>query len=598
MKKFLKVICLFLSLTVLMLTALIPQTVLGNDYMSMRDITAYDLVNEMNVGVNIGNSLDSVGDSETSWGNPKVTKELILAYKNAGFNTIRLPVTWRTHIDDDGKPDTSWLNRVQVVVNWILEEDLYCILNTHHEQNWLNTGSDVDTVKGKFTTLWAAIANRFKDYGDHLLFEGYNEILKAESDWSGASATDYKNANILSQAFVDTVRATGGKNSYRTLIISTYGAIHSTYGFELPTDTVENRLAVEFHCYFPQAFCFDWGTQTTWGSSSDLRVVESYCKTFSGFVNQKIPVILGEFGAVDKDNTDARVAYAKTVATNCGKYGIKPIWWDDGTGNNKFGLVDRYSYKVIMPGIVSALLNGIQEEAGITTTTTTVPPVSSSTTVDPKPSSTTTESTTTTVSPVSSSTMISSTSVAVTTKPYIGGITGLKADFKSVDTVNISWNKVKNADGYRVYKATGNGALKYYKTFTKNKFTVTLSRGQTYKFKIVPYVTENGKTFLSSSPKTVKVSVLAKKVAGLQKSVSKTTAKISVSKVVGAQKYEIKYSTQKNFKKYRSKISSSNKFSLKGLKKNTKYFVSVRAFTVINGKKVYTSAKKINFKTK
>ena len=589
MKKFLKVICLFLSLTVLMLTALIPQTVLGNDYMSMRDITAYDLVNEMNVGVNIGNSLDSVGDSETSWGNPKVTKKLIHAYKEAGFNTIRLPVTWRTHIDSNGNPDTAWLDRVQEVVNWILEEDLYCILNTHHEQSWLNTSSSsFGNRRVKFKTLWKAISKRFVNYGDHLLFEGFNEILKAEGDWSGASSTDYANANKLSQDFVDAVRATGGKNSYRTLIISTYGAIHTTdtiNGFELPTDTVDNRLAVEFHCYYPQQFCFEWGKQSTWGSSSDLSTVEEYCCNFSGFVNQKIPVILGEFGAVDRNNAEARADYAETVATNCSKYGILPIWWDNGNaGNDKFGLIDRNTYEVLMPGIVSALVDNLES---VTL------PIEDYSTVNPTvPTETTTE--TTTDSPES----LSTSPTTVDTKPYIAGVTDLQADFKSVNTVRISWDELENADGYIVYKAKGNGTFRYYNAFTNNKFTATLSRGKTYKFKIIPYVIENGESYLSSSPKTVKVSVLAKRIAKIYKTTAKKTAKIKVSKVVGAKKYAVKYSTRKDLKKSIRKTSASNKISLKGLKKNTKYYVSVRAFTVVNGKRVYTSSKKVSFKTK
>ena len=368
MKTITKKICIFLCLAAFLITACIPQVVFGSTVTTMRDITAFDLVSEMNVGINIGNSLDSVGNTEEDWLNPPVTKDLIIAYKNAGFNTIRLPVTWYTHMDASGNPTTAWLDRVEEVVNWILEEDLYCIINTHHEQSWLNTGVEVDTIKDKFTTLWTAIANRFEQYGDHLLFEGYNEILKAEGDWSDAEASDYANANKLSQVFVDAVRATGGNNSKRTLIINTYGALHYTTGFELPTDTVKNRLAVEFHCYSPQDFCFTGG-RTTWGeSTTDVKTVESYCKEFSVFTSQNIPVILGEFGAVDKNNTEARVAYADTVARYCNKYGIMPIWWDNGnTGSDLYCILDRNTYEVTMPGIVSALLTGVAE--GVVPTT-------------------------------------------------------------------------------------------------------------------------------------------------------------------------------------------------------------------------------------
>ena len=495
MKNITKKICIFLCLAVFLMTALIPQVVFGSTATTMRDITAYDLVSEMKVGINIGNSLDSTGGSETSWGNPKITKELITAYKNAGFNTIRLPVTWYTHMYSSGKPTTAWLDRVEEVVNWILEEDLYCILNTHHEKSWLNTGSSVDSIKGKFTNLWTAIANRFKKYGDHLLFEGYNEILKKDNDWSAASSTDYANANKLSQVFVDAVRATGGNNSKRTLIINTYGALQTTKGFVLPTDTAQNRLAVEFHCYYPQSFCFTGGSQTTWGSSSDLATVESYCSEFSGFVNQKIPVILGEFGAVDKNNTSARVAYAKTVATNCAKYGIMPIWWDNGNaGSDKFGIVNRSTYTVTMPGIVSALINGVAENTKPTTTTTTTTKATTTTTTT---KATTTSTTTTTKASSTSGNVILDWS-------NFNGYSGTGFNFtKDSPTgyIHVSGNKTLGsstqiADLLNWWNWTPSGYDKIQFT-VYGKGNVRLNYGGT----------ETASTTLSSTPKTITINV-------------------------------------------------------------------------------------------
>ena len=157
MKNTKKLIAILVAALLLVSILVIPQTVSAYDYKTMRDITAYDLVSEMTVGINIGNSLDSAlsnGSSETAWGNPKITKQLILAYKEAGFNTIRLPVTWKGYMESNGAPKSIWLDRVQEVTDWILEQGLYCIINTHHEQSWLNTNSTgMDTRKEKFKNL-------------------------------------------------------------------------------------------------------------------------------------------------------------------------------------------------------------------------------------------------------------------------------------------------------------------------------------------------------------------------------------------------------------------------------------------------------------
>ncbi len=358
-----KILSVLLSVVLLAAILIAPQTVYGANYMTMRNITAYDLVAEMNVGINIGDTLDSsFGNGETYWGNPRITKDLILAYKNAGFNTIRLPVTWDGSINSTtGEPNAQWLARVKEVVDWILEEEMYCIVNTHHEMGWLNTSdTGMDLRKVKFGNLWTAIANQFKDYGDHLLFEGYNEMRKSENAWN-ASGTDYQNLNELSQVFVNSVRATGSNNSSRTLVISTYAANFDTVGFDLPTDTIENRLAVEFHSYYPQGFCFVGGTDS-FGSQSDNNEITNYCSKFQQYIISKVPVILGEFGAVNKNNDSARAAYAQQVVQTCNSYGIKAIWWDNGkvtatNGGDSFALIDRTTYQIAKPGIVSALVN-------------------------------------------------------------------------------------------------------------------------------------------------------------------------------------------------------------------------------------------------
>ncbi|MBQ4155479.1 MAG: cellulase family glycosylhydrolase [Clostridia bacterium] len=434
----------------------------------MKDITAFDLISQIKVGINIGNSFDSVGSNETSWGNPRITKQLIKKYKELGFDTIRLPVTWRGHMDSSGYPDIAWLDRVQEVVDWILEEDLYCIINTHHEQNWLNTNSSgMEMRETKFKNLWTDIATRFRFYDERLMFEAYNEILKKEKDWSPAEEIDYQNANTLSQAFVDAVRVTGGNNDKRILIINTYGAIREVYGFSLPRDTVPNKLAVQFHSYDPQGFCFA-GSQSTWNSQNG-GIIDSYCRLFyENYVSKGTPVILGEFGAADKSNESDRATYAEIVAKNCVKYGIKPIWWDNG---GDFKLVDRNNYDTLFPQIVSALVDNSSK--GIFPSATTYTNI---TTAYESYSSLETTATTTTITKTRPSTTIPDINVDsiknVSLNLYGQGI-------------DLSWSTVSGADFYRVYKSLNNGEFKIITTTSANcYFDDDCSANNVYKYKI------------------------------------------------------------------------------------------------------------------
>lgn len=589
MKRIKKSVAVVLSLFMCFTALFITQKITADaDYTTMRDISAYDLVAEMNVGINIGNSLDSVGSSETSWGNPRITKELISAYKEAGFNTIRLPVTWQTHIDSSGVPYTAWLNRVQEVVDMILNEGMYCILNTHHEQNWLNTNSSgMESRKTKFENLWKSISYRFRNYGDKLLFEGFNEILKKEGDWSGATDIDYENANTLSQVFVDAVRGIGGNNSNRVLIISTYGALHTTDGFVLPTDSAKNRLAVEFHSYFPQGFCFRWGDYTTWGSDSDNITVENYCRTFyDAFVSKKIPVILGEFGAVNKDNTAAREAYAKKVAETCKTYRIKAVWWDNGvlTGSDKdsFGLINRSTYKNEFPGIVSALVdNSVSVKAPDYST---LPPIS------------TTEKTIVTTTVATTSETFST---APTTALYVNPVTSVTAEMASVSSVNIDWNPTSDAEFFSIFRSVDNKKFTLLKNTYSNTLTDTgLKRGKVYYYRVFGCKEYAGKTYYSTGFKTVSVSTLASVMSKVNKKAYKNSVLLKYKRVVGADGYEIKYSLKKNLKNAKKKTVKTLKFKINKLKKNKKYYFSVRAYKLINGKKVYTAPVKISIKTK
>lgn len=228
---------------------------------------------------------------------------------------------------------------------------------------------------------------------------------------------------------------------------------------------------------------------------------------------------------------------------------------------------------------------GVEDPFGPLTTTTTA--TEATTTTEPVTSeSSTTESTTTT------------TTVA-TTKVSVSKATGLSVKLVSVNSIKLTWKAVSGATSYKVYRTDGTTAIKYYKTVTKNYLTdKSLKRGKTYKYQVVACKKVDGKTYNSTYSSAVKVTTLAKSMTTVKKSANKTSVVIKYSKVNGASGYEIKYSTKSSLKGAKKKVTKSNKYTIKSLKKNKKYYISVRAYRVINGKKVYTSAKKIAVKTK
>ncbi|WP_289090558.1 cellulase family glycosylhydrolase [uncultured Bacteroides sp.] len=378
---------------------------------------AFTLFKKINVGWNLGNSLDSYNeglddhmDSETSWGNPKTEKWMIDAVKNAGFNTVRIPVRWYPHVADQNtmaEIKTEWLNRVKEVVDYCIDNDMYVILNTHHE-DWLESHpfeSEAEAVLAKERNLWRAIATFFKDYDERLIFSGTNEV---EDNWKAPTVENLKVQNSFNQCFVDAVRSTGGKNYYRNLIIQTY-ATNPDYAFSdypngkltFPTDVVENRIAIEFHYYRPAGFSYmDFADYTEtvyyWGKDyiqfndpSFSNEQEDYVDWLFGKIKQEwvdkgYPVVMGEYGVVTppKDKSDGNVNdladtkryYMKYITSAAKKNGIVPIFWDNGTfynplydkpfeeGKEYFGIFNRW-YEMQLNIYTQPILEGIMEGA-------------------------------------------------------------------------------------------------------------------------------------------------------------------------------------------------------------------------------------------
>ena len=287
--------------------------------------TATEAVGNMKMGWNLGNTFDAFNgtsqglNSETCWGQPKTKAELFPMFKNAGFGAIRVPVTWNNHMDSSGKVDEAWMKRVHEVVDYVINAGMYCIINVHHDTGtnaWIVADMDnYNTNKSKFEYLWQQIATEFKDYDEHLLFEGYNEMLDANNSWSYASsknsgsydataaASAYNAVNSYAQSFVSTVRATGGNNAVRNLIVNTYAACcgMGTWNshlqdpltqMQLPTDNATGHLIFEVHSY---------PSLNDGLSSAKSSVDQMMTAVETNLASKGAPVIFGEWGVPDDE---------------------------------------------------------------------------------------------------------------------------------------------------------------------------------------------------------------------------------------------------------------------------------------------------------
>jgi len=340
----------------------------------MRDISAVDFVKDMGIGVNIGNTLDSIGSNswtagETGWGNPQITKGFIKALKKYGYKTIRLPVTWAEHIGPgpDYAIEEAWMNRVAEVVEWILAEDMYCILNIHHDggeadRSWiLGAATNVQGVTKQFATVWNQIAGRFAGASDYLVFEAMNEVGFSSlwDQWNPAKNKKqeaFSIVNSLNQTFVNTVRNSNSNNKSRFLLISGYYTdIDHTCDplFKMPTDTITDKFLLSIHYYTPATFCIaeelnnGWGFRADWGNeataeSDNEELVRQFNKLTTTFIDDGIPVIIGEYGVTRQNKVEAgRIRWMTAVTQLCLDYGMCPVLWDTGLRNGSD--IDRYA---------------------------------------------------------------------------------------------------------------------------------------------------------------------------------------------------------------------------------------------------------------
>lgn len=344
----------------------------------MRDITSFELLDEITVGWNLGNTLDAHDATkpnptperqETCWGNPKTTEEMILAVKDKGFNTIRVPVTWYPQLGaaPDYKINEAWLDRVQEVVDYVVGNDMYCIINLHHENWHFPSYDNLDAAKGQLIAVWTQIADRFSGYDEHLLFEGMNEprMVGTSKEWTGGDAESRDVINQLNAAFVETIRKSGDNNPKRHLLIPTYAAsstMQTINDFIVPED---DRIIISVHAYTPYNFALNAKGTFEFDPAKDGAEIDALMQLIKDYYHgRNYPAIIGEFGARNKYNTDDRCEWASYYVGAATKNNIRCIWWDNGafTSGEAFGLLKRSTLTWEYPEIVEAMMKarGVQ----------------------------------------------------------------------------------------------------------------------------------------------------------------------------------------------------------------------------------------------
>lgn len=347
---------------------------------SLSAMTSQEIVSSMTIGWNLGDTLDACqadrdGDGrinehvedgeepdETLWGNPFATQELFQALYDSGVNSVRIPVTWRDHIDEQGNISEAWLNRVQEVVDYAYGIGMFVIINIHHDGGgdpkfgaWIcNAATDYDGTLARYKTLWTQIAERFKDYDERLIFESMNEVGFDSLSESKA----FETLNNLNQEFVNLIRSTGGKNPTRHLLIAGYWTdIAKTCDsrFVMPQDEA-GRCIVSVHYYTPWDFCTtniknEWGTST---EQAEMERLITMMKT--NFVDKGIPVIIGEYAASGNDFNSC-VFFCEKLVKLCHDYGIATFLWDNGNGQ-----FDRSTNTWRSEQMHSALLRAVSGE--------------------------------------------------------------------------------------------------------------------------------------------------------------------------------------------------------------------------------------------
>ncbi len=350
----------------------------------MRDIPSTELVKEMKVGWDLGNTLDSTitnpkgtelpSDWETAWGQPVTTKAMIDSVAAQGFNVLRVPITWEGKFGEgpDYTIDPDWLARVNEIVDYGIDDDMFVIINVHHEEWHMPTYENEAAAQEILTALWAQIADHFKDYNEKLIFEGLNEprLKGTPMEWNGGNDEARDVINHWNAAFVETVRNSGGNNKLRHLMVTPYAASSMDKvlnDFAVPDD---DKVIVSIHAYLPYTFALADNAQATteWSAdnpadTNDIDMLMANLK--DRYLDKGRAVIIGEMGTRNRMNTEARAECARYYSEAAHNAGIPICWWDNNAfvgGGENFGLFDRKTFEWRYPDIISALMAPFTEE--------------------------------------------------------------------------------------------------------------------------------------------------------------------------------------------------------------------------------------------
>lgn len=341
----------------------------------MRAITSTELAAQMGLGWNLGNSLEAVG-GETAWGNPRTTQQMVDAVKAAGFKTIRIPVAWKQYADANDRISPVWLERVAEVVGYARQAGLIVMINAHWDGGWLQpTYAKQKEANARLASYWTQIATHFKSHDDTLLFAGSNEVM-VDGDYGTPTAEYVAVQNGFNQTFVNAVRATGGNNAVRHLIVQGFNTnIDHTLAFAvLPEDSASQRLMMEVHYYDPYKYSLDeksglwqWGAGTTnpklaetWGNEAWADA--QFQKMKVRYADKGVPVIVGEYCAISRSDIPGAEKYRQDwnryVTKAAASRGLVPVYWDNGdTANHSCGLFNRASGAQVYPALIKAIVD-------------------------------------------------------------------------------------------------------------------------------------------------------------------------------------------------------------------------------------------------
>ena len=558
MKIFKKILSVVMS--AVMLVAAIPLT--ASAEVKLPDNEAITFVDNLGSAWNLGNAFDASNctwlsnelDYESGWCGAKTTKALIKQLKTMGFDTIRIPVSWHNHVDNNNKISAPWLNRVKEVVDWSLDEGLFVILNVHHDVEkgyYYPTEAEYNTSEKFLTAVWKQVAEKFKDYDERLIFETINEprMTGTNYEWwfqvnnpPAEVVESVECINKLNQKALDTIRGVGGKNKTRYILVPGYDTSVdgvTVKGFKLPEDSVDNRLIIDFHLY-------------TKSANTYKQVIN---KIYDTYVSKGIPAILSEYnldpGPNKYDDNSARylsewVAYARERGITCA------IWDNNDVA---YKLINRADAKWTQEEIAKAIVKAGEPNSK-----------SSSDKNDSKDDDKKADA-----------------KINVTAK---------QSGFYSV----ISWDKVDGASKYRVYRATSKtGKKTLLKTTTSTKFTSSTGVvGKKYYFFVKAYDSSTKKWSDYSEAEYLYLKKANAKTSISKVTKSKSSVKLTWKSVNGGDKYRIYRSDSADGKKTQLATTSKLSYTDKSVKSGETYYYFVKVYDSKTKQwSSYSAAKKV-----